>query len=128
MFNQTLKKSTEEVFFKHNYTKEIKLDLRKVIFLDNCSTMNIFYNSDLVENITKTGKIMKVQDNGGTLAVTHKATVPGYKQYVWFNKDAITNKISLKNLINKYQVTYDIIDQIFVVHREDQENHTWNSR
>ena len=128
MFNQTLKKSTEEVFFKHNYTKEIKLDLRKVIFLDNCSTMNIFYNSDLVENITKTGKIMKVQDNGGTLAVTHKATVPGYTQYVWFNKDAITNKISLKNLINKYQVTYDIIDQIFVVHREDQENHTWNSR
>ena len=64
---------------------------------------------------------MKVQGNGGTLAVNHKATLPRYKQDVWFIKDSITNIISLKNLINKYQVTYDIFDQIFVLHREDQE-------
>ena len=53
--------------------------------------------------------------------VTHKATVTGYKQDVWFKKYAITNTISLKNLIKQYWVTYDRIDQIFVVHREDQE-------
>ena len=65
---------------------------------------------------------MKVQGNGVTLAVSHKATVPGYKQDVWFIKYAITNIISLKNLIKKYRVRYDSIDQISVVHREYQEN------
>ena len=56
-----------------------------------------------------------------TQTVTHKATVPKYKQYVCFSKDAITNIIALKNLIKQYQVTYDSINQILVVHREDKE-------
>ena len=101
--------------FKNNHTKDINLDLNKVILLDNCSTKELFWNSDLVENITN----MTAQGNCDTLAVTQKATSPGYKQYVWFSKYAITNIIDIKNLIKKYWVTYDIIDQIFVVHRED---------
>ena len=60
---------------------------------------------------------MKLQGNGSILAVIHKATVPGYKQDVWFIRDAITNIIALKNLINQYRVAYDSIYQIFVVHR-----------
>ena len=59
---------------------------------------------------------MTVQGNSGTLAVTHKAKVPGYKQDVWFSKYDITNTIALKNFIKQYWVTYDSIDQIFVVH------------
>ena len=85
--------------FKKNLTKEIKLDLRKVIFLDNCSTIYLFCNSDLFENITKAGEKMKLQGNGSTLAVNHKATVPGYKQDFWFSKDTITNVLDIKNLI-----------------------------
>ena len=50
---------------------------------------------------------MIAQGNGSTLAVIHKATVPRYKQDVWFRKDDITKIIALKNLINKYLVTYD---------------------
>ena len=72
--------------------------------------MNLFWNSDLVENITKAVNNMTVQGNVGTLSVTHKATVNGYKQDVWFRKEVITNIISLKNLIKKYWVTYDITD------------------
>ena len=64
---------------------------------------------------------MKLQGNGGTLAVTHKAKVNGYKQYVCFCKDAITNIIAIRNLIKQYRVTYDSIYQIFVVHRKYQE-------
>ena len=64
---------------------------------------------------------MRVQGNGGTLAVTHKATGPGYKIYFWFRKYYITNIMSLKQLIKQYQVTYNSIDQIFLVYREDQE-------
>ena len=88
--------------------------------LDNCYTMDLFCNLDLVENVTKDEKKIKLQGNGGTLVVTHKTTVAGYKQEAWFNKDAITNIIALKNLIKKYQVTYDSIDQIFLAHREDK--------
>ena len=82
--------------------------------------MNLLCNSDLVKNITKAENDVKLQGNGGTIAVTHKATVRGYKQDVWFRKDAITNIISLKNLIKQYRVTYDSIDQISVVHWEDR--------
>ena len=39
MFNKTFEEITEEVLFKQNHTEDIKLDLRKVILLDNCSTM-----------------------------------------------------------------------------------------
>ena len=52
--------------------------------------------------------------------VTHKAIVPGYKQYLWLRKVSITNIISLKNLIKQYQVIYDSTDQILMVHREDK--------
>ena len=72
--------------------------------------MDLLCNSDLVGNITKAGKKMKVQGNGGTLVVTRKTTVPGYKQDVWFSKDAITNIISLKILIEQYRLTYWIFD------------------
>ena len=56
----------------------------------------------LVENITKSGKKMTVQDNGGTLAVTHKSTVPIYKEDMWLIKDDITNIVAIKNWINEY--------------------------
>ena len=64
---------------------------------------------------------MTVQVYGGNLEVTHKATGPGYKQYFWYRKYYITNIMDLKQLIKQQQVTYNIIDQIFVVYREDQE-------
>ena len=64
---------------------------------------------------------MTVQVNGGTLSVTHKATVPGYKQVVWFIKYSITNIIALKKIVKRYRVKYNSIDKISVVHREDQE-------
>ena len=65
--------------------------------------MDLFYNSDLVENNTKYGKKTKVHGNGGTLEVTHKETVTGYKQDVCFRKYAITKIIYLKNLIKKIE-------------------------
>ena len=59
--------------------------------------------------------------NGGSLAVTHRSTVTGYKQDLWFRNDYITNIIGLVNFMKQYIVTYDRTDQTFVVHRDDQE-------
>ena len=61
-----------------------------------------------------------MQGIGVTLLVTHKEIVPGYKKNVWLIKDVKNNTIALKNLIKKYRVTYNRINQIFVAHREDQ--------
>ena len=83
--------------------------------------MDLLWNSDLVGNITKAGKKTTVQVNGSTLYFTDKATVPGYKQDLWFSKYDITNIIALKKSIKQYQIIYNSINKIFVVHREDQE-------
>ena len=45
---------------------------------------------------------MTFRGNGDTLVVTHKATVPEYKKYVVFSKDAITNIIAIKDLIKQH--------------------------
>ena len=72
----------EEFLLKHTHTKEIKLDIRKVILLNKFSTMDLLWNSGLVENVAKVGKKMKLKGNSGTLLVTHKATLTRYKQDV----------------------------------------------
>ena len=46
--------------------------------------------------------------------------VPGYDFWVWFTTRAMTNIISLKNLIHSYRVTYDSKQQMaFIVHWEE---------
>ena len=56
--------------------------------------------------------------NGVKMAIYPKAVVVGYIKDVWFDKTAITNSFSLKNLIQQYRVTDDSLDQIFIVCRE----------
>jgi hypothetical protein len=60
---------------------------------------------------------MKLQSNGGTTTVCHKASITSYDHEVWFNKNAITNIVALSNLTKQYQVTYDSNDKMFVVHQ-----------
>jgi hypothetical protein len=52
------------------------------------------------------------------VVVSRKATMEGYNKTVWFSTRAIPNIIALHNLIDKYCVTYDSDDLMFVVHRE----------
>jgi hypothetical protein len=120
VFHQAFEKRNAEVLFKQTQWKEITLDLKNVILLDSQSTMDLFCNPELVKHVTKSSHKMRLQSNGGSMTVNHKATIEGYKKKVWFSKDAITNIIALSNLIQQYHVTYDSRDQIFVVHRETQ--------
>ena len=94
------------------------LDLKNIILLDTQSTVDLFCNQKLVQQVSKSDKPMRVQSNGGTIQVTHKATMRGYKHDIWFSKHALTNILSLSNLIQQYRVTYDSTAQTFVVHRE----------
>ena len=104
--------------FKQRHEASIKLDLRQVILLDSQSTMDLICNPALVSKTFRSSKNMRLTSNGGTMVVTHKATMPGYHTDVWFDKKAITNILALRNVIKQYRVTYDSDDQMFVVHRE----------
>ena len=48
---------------------------------------------------------MRLQSNGGTIIINHKAQVDGYNPRVWFYQTSITNLIDLKNLMNEYRIT-----------------------
>ena len=51
---------------------------------------------------------------------TKIASISEGKQDVWFSMAAITNFLSLKEVIKSYHVTYDSYDNAFIVWRESQ--------
>ena len=83
--------------------------------------MNLFYNPDLVEDINKVKRNLRIQSNGGEMSVNQKAKIPGYNMRVWFNRRDITNIIALKKLTKHRIFTYDSNDQMFIVHREEKD-------
>ena len=64
---------------------------------------------------------MRLKIKGGTMVVTHKAKMAGYNKNIWFRKRAITNIIDLGKIIQKYRVTYDSEEKMFIVHWEAEE-------
>ncbi len=108
--------------------EKTKLDLRKVMLLDSESTMDLFCNKELVEDINKSDKLLRLKSNGGRMVVKQKATVPGYKFKVWFSETAITNILSLKNVIKQYRVSYESNRESFIVHRQEHGLPDMNSK
>jgi hypothetical protein len=104
--------------FKQTHGTKIKLDLKKVILLDSQSTMDLICDQALVELTFKSSHSMRLKSNGRTMEVKKQAIMSGYHAHVWYNKKAITNILSLSNMIKQYRVTYDSNDQMFVVHHE----------
>jgi hypothetical protein len=50
------------------------------------------------------------------MTVKHKAKMTGYHRDVWDDKKAITNILSLSNVIKQYRVTYGSDDRVFGYH------------
>jgi hypothetical protein len=99
---------------------KIKLEFREIIILDSQSTMDLFFIAALVSKTSKSKSIMRLKRNVGTMAVSRKATLPGYNKSVWFSTRAITKIIALRNIIEQYRITYDSDDLMCVVHRESE--------
>ena len=94
-------------------------DLRLMILLDNQPTCDIFCNSKLLRNIRKNPKTMQVMGNGDSITTNRQGHLQNYGD-VWFDERAITNILCLKNMKQKYCVTYDSSENgTFRVHKPD---------
>ena len=74
--------------FNHNASCNVgiknELNLGEVIPIDSQLMVDIFYNRALLEKIAKSKTKMRLKSNGGTMRVSHQATVNGYHNSVWF--------------------------------------------
>ncbi len=109
-----LKESYPKIALAMKSSKSLDLDLRYVLLLDNKSMFDLFLEQGLIR---KASCALNMTSNGGGLKINKQGKFPGYKFWVWFSKQAITNIICLKNLIKIYKVTYDSkVEMTFVVH------------
>ena len=88
------------------------------MLLYNQYTMDLICNKKFTSKVKKSRDKLKVQSNGKTLVVNQRSEIPGYKIKTRFSNKAITNIVSLKNVIKQYRVTYDSDDKQSVVHRQ----------
>ena len=116
----TPEKSHNDLSLKQSRGKLSDIDLRHVILLDNQSTMSLFCNKRLVQNIHKSPEPLILKSNGGSMTVHEVASI-GKKAEVWFSRNAITNILSVKDVMKSYRITYDSYDKAFIVWREE-----WN--
>ena len=78
------------------------------ILLDTGSSIEMFCNPSLLNNIHRLEKMTNINCNAGFVNVSNKVALPGYG-LVWFNIYGITNILSMENSTNKFPITYDSI-------------------
>ncbi len=104
---------------KSSKSLNLVLILRYVLLMDNQLTFNLCCNCGFMSKIRKVSCAFNMTSNGGGLKVTKQGKFMGYKFWVWFSKQAITNIICLKNLIKIYRATYDgKVEMTFVIHHQ----------
>ena len=94
---------------------------KKKILLDSDSNATIFFNEDYVDEIWDTNEQMEVGTNGNVhLESKQKCNIPMLGEH-WFNKDSMTNIITLSDMTAKFKVTMDSSkDKVFFVHLPDK--------
>ena len=88
----------------------------KSIILDNGSSMSIFHDNELVDNIRKAKQPIKIATNAGSRAVFSEANVEGFGT-VWYDENAIANIFALRDIKKRHRVTYDSANEdAFIIH------------
>ena len=91
------------------------------ILLDNQSTVDVFYNANLLRNIRKGEKHMDIHCNAGVTSTNLVGDLPGYGT-VWYHPNGIANILSLAKMQEHgYHIKYDSKDgNAFIIHKPDR--------
>ncbi len=81
-------------------------EMKKYIILDTGSTMTLFANPNLVEDIKTTNKTLLLATNAGMKENNKQANVPGFGG-VWYDPNAIVNIFGFAEMVDKHQITSD---------------------
>jgi hypothetical protein len=80
------------------------------ILLDNQSTVDVFHNGNLLENIRPADGHMDIHCNAGVTSTNLVGDLPGYGE-VWYHPGGIANILSLSRVKNRgHRVIYDSHD------------------
>eukprot|EP00978_Attheya_sp_CCMP212_P015734 scaffold40736_cov38-Attheya_sp.AAC.1 len=77
------------------------------VLLDNCSTVDVFHNGELLDNIRVADSHMDIHCNAGVTSTVLVVDLPGYGE-VWYHTSGVANILSLSCVKKRgYRVTYD---------------------
>jgi hypothetical protein len=77
------------------------------ILLNNQSTVNVFHNEELLDNIHHGDGFMDIHCNAGVTSTNLVGDLPGYGE-VWYNPNGIANILSLPRVKERgFRVTFD---------------------
>ena len=74
--------------------------------LDNQSTIDLFFNTNLLNNIRKVKDYVNIHCHAGNIILSMTCELPGY-ELVWHYPDAITNILSLFLVQHWFHIQYD---------------------
>jgi hypothetical protein len=117
-FNQEIETVNDEVIMQISSDGQLP---KSWILLDNQSTIDVFYNKELLVNIRKHHTKLDIHScNAGIATTTLIGDLPGYGT-VWYNANGIANILSLARVKEHgYQVIYDSSEgNAFHVHKSD---------
>ena len=108
---------------QHSYSLEMSENSRipsSWILLDNQSTVDVFHNEDLLDNIRDGDGFMAIHCNAGITSTNLVGDLPGYGE-VWYNPNGIANILSLSRVKARgFRVTFDSnTGNEFHVHKTD---------
>jgi hypothetical protein len=104
----------------YNDDRDAKDRLKNCIILDNESTLSLFSNPDLVQDIRTSSKTLSLATNAGVKQSNREAIVLDFGK-VYYDEDAIANIFGFSDLKKKHRITYDSNkDDAFIVHMDKE--------
>ena len=76
------------------------------VLLDSCSTINVFSSSELLKNIRRSEKRMKIACQSGVSSTNLVGDLEGFPEPLWFTPDGIANVLSLASVRKHFPVKY----------------------